>query len=333
MARAWSLKTRPQGMPQHTDFAMITVPDRALADGELRIANRWLSVDPYMRGRMNDVKSYVPPFVLGEPMQGGAIGEVVESKADGFAVGDKVQHMMGWRDEAVVPAAQVQKLPAIDVPEQAFLGQLGMPGMTAYFGLTEVAAAKAGAVVFVSAAAGAVGSTVVQIAKARGMTVIGSAGGADKCDWVKSLGADAVVDYKAGLPVVKALGEALKTVGADGIDVYFDNVGGEHLDAALAHARMRARFAVCGMIEVYNSGAATELRYLARLIGNRIQIRGFIVSDYMDRQADFVRDMGALVAAGTLKREETVHDGLDAMPDAFLGLFSGGNRGKMLVRV
>jgi NADPH-dependent curcumin reductase CurA len=165
------------------------------------------------------------------------------------------------------------------------------------------------------------------------MTVIGSAGGADKCDWVKSLGADAVVDYKAGVPVVKALGEALKTVGADGIDVYFDNVGGEHLDAALAHARMRARFAVCGMIEVYNSGAATELRYLARLIGNRIQIRGFIVSDYMDRQADFVRDMGALVAAGTLKREETVHDGLDAMPDAFLGLFSGGNRGKMLVRV
>ncbi len=333
MARAWSLKTRPQGMPQHTDFAMITVPDRALADGELRIANRWLSVDPYMRGRMNDVKSYVPPFVLGEPMQGGAIGEVVESKADGFAVGDKVQHMMGWRDEAVVPAAQVQKLPAIDVPEQAFLGQLGMPGMTAYFGLTEVAAAKDGDVVFVSAAAGAVGSTVVQIAKARGMTVIGSAGGADKCDWVKSLGADAVVDYKAGVPVVKALGEALKTVGADGIDVYFDNVGGEHLDAALAHARMRARFAVCGMIEVYNSGAATELRYLARLIGNRIQIRGFIVSDYMDRQADFVRDMGALVAAGTLKREETVHDGLDAMPDAFLGLFSGGNRGKMLVRV
>ncbi|TXC70952.1 NADP-dependent oxidoreductase [Sphingomonas ginsenosidivorax] len=333
MARAWSLKARPQGMPQHTDFAMITIPDRPLAAGEVRIANRWLSVDPYMRGRMNDVKSYVPPFVLGEPMQGGAVGEIVESNADGFAVGDKVQHMMGWRDEAVVPAAQVQKLPAIDVPEQAFLGQLGMPGMTGYFGLTEVAAAKSGDVVFVSAAAGAVGSTVVQIAKARGMTVIGSAGGADKCDWVRSLGADAVVDYKAGVPVVKALGEALKTVGADGIDVYFDNVGGEHLDAALAHARMRARFAVCGMIEVYNSGAATELRYLARLIGNRIQIRGFIVSDYMDRQADFVRDMGALVAAGTLKREETVHDGLDAMPDAFLGLFSGGNRGKMLVRV
>ena len=329
MARAWSLKARPQGMPKHTDFAMITIPDQPLADGELRIANRWLSVDPYMRGRMNDVKSYVPPFVLGDAMQGGAIGEVVESKADGFAVGDRVQHMLGWRDEAVVPASEVQKLPAIDVPEQAFLGQLGMPGMTAFFGLTVVAAAKPGDTVFVSAAAGAVGSTVVQIAKARGMTVIGSAGGAEKCAWVKSLGADAMIDYKSGVPVVKALGEA----APKGVDVYFDNVGGEHLDAALAHARMHARFAVCGMIDVYNSGAATELRYLARLIGNRIQIRGFIVSDYFDRREEFVAEMGAMAAAGTLKREETVHEGLDAMPDAFLGLFSGGNRGKMLVRV
>ncbi len=329
MARAWSLKARPQGMPKHTDFAMITITDRPLGDGELRIANRWLSVDPYMRGRMNDVKSYVTPFVLGEAMQGGAIGEVIESKADGFAVGDRVQHMLGWRDEAVVPATEVQKLPAIDVPEQAFLGQLGMPGMTAFFGLTVVAAAKPGDTVFVSAAAGAVGSTVVQIAKARGMTVIGSAGGAEKCAWVKSLGADAVIDYKSGVPVVKALGEA----APKGIDVYFDNVGGEHLDAALAHARMHARFAVCGMIDVYNSGAATELRYLARLIGNRIQIRGFIVSDYFDRREEFVAEMGALAAAGTLKREETVHEGLDAMPDAFLGLFLGGNRGKMLVRV
>ena len=333
MARAWSLKARPQGVPKHTDFAIVELPDRPLGDGEVRIANSWLSVDPYMRGRMNDVKSYVPPFALGEPMQGGAIGEVVESNAPGFAVGDRVQHMLGWRDEAVVPADHVQKLPDLDVPEQAFLGQLGMPGMTGYFGLTVVAAAKPGDTVFVSAAAGAVGSTVVQIAKAKGMTVIGSAGGADKCAWVKSLGADAVIDYKAGVPVVKALAEAVKTVGKDGIDVYFDNVGGEHLDAALSQARMHARFAVCGMIDVYNSGAATELRYLARLIGNRVQIRGFIVSDYADRRDEFYREMGALLAAGTLKREETVHDGLDAMPDAFLGLFSGGNKGKMLVRV
>lgn len=329
MARAWTLKSRPNGMPKHTDFAMITLPDQTPGQGEVRIANRWLSVDPYMRGRMNDVKSYVPPFVLGEPMQGGAIGEVVESNAEGFAVGDMVQHMLGWRDEAVVPAAEVQKLPAIDVPAQAFLGQLGMPGMTAYFGLTDVAAAKAGDTVFVSAAAGAVGSTVVQIAKARGMTVIGSAGGAEKCAWVKSLGADAVIDYKSGVPIAKALAEA----APKGIDVYFDNVGGEHLDAALSAARMHARFAVCGMIEGYNSATPTELRYLARVIGNRIQIRGFIVSDFFGRRDEFVRDMGAMLALGTLKREETVFDGLESMPDAFLGLFTGGNTGKMLVKL
>ncbi len=333
MSRAWSLKTRPQGMPKHTDFEMIDISQSELADGEVRIANRWLSVDPYMRGRMNDVKSYTPPFELGKPMQGGAIGEVVESRAEGLKAGDLVQHMAGWRDEATLPANQVQKLPDLAVDPQAFLGQLGMPGMTAYFGLLEVAAAKSGDTVFVSAAAGAVGSTVVQVAKAKGMTVIGSAGGADKCAWVKSLGADAVIDYKSGTPVVKALAEAVAAVGSGGIDVYFDNVGGEHLDAALAHAKLHARFAICGMIDVYNSGAATELRYLARLIGNRIQIRGFIVSDFMDRAAEFYTDMGALLKAGTLQRQETVHDGLDAMPDAFLGLFSGGNTGKMLVKL
>ena len=333
MTRAWSLKARPQGMPKHTDFEIIDNPVGPLGADEVRIANRWLSVDPYMRGRMNDVKSYPPPFELGKPMQGGAIGEVVESNAAGIKPGDMVQHMAGWRDEAVLPANQVQKLPDLAVDPQAFLGQLGMPGMTAYFGLLEVAKAKAGDVVFVSAAAGAVGSTVVQVAKAKGMTVIGSAGGAEKCAWVKSLGADAVVDYKAGTPVVKALGEAVASVGAKGVDVYFDNVGREHLDAALAHATLHARFAICGMIDVYNSGAATELRYLARLIGNRIQIRGFIVSDFMDRAEEFYRDMGGLLSAGTLKRQETIHEGLDAMPDAFLGLFSGGNTGKMLVKL
>jgi hypothetical protein len=308
---------------------MIDIATPALSEGEVRVANRWLSVDPYMRGRMNDVKSYVPPFAIGEPMQGGAIGQVVESNARGFAPGDMVQHMLGWRDEAVVPAEDLQKLPPLGVDPQAFLGQFGMPGMTGYFGLLAVADAKEGDTVFVSAAAGAVGSTVVQVAKAKGMTVIGSAGGADKCAWVKSLGADAVIDYKAGIPVVKALAEA----APKGIDVYFDNVGGEHLDAALAHARPHARFAICGMIDVYNDGKATELRYLARLIGNRIQVRGFIVSDYFARAEEFYRDMGGWLAAGKLQREETVHEGLEAMPDAFMGLFSGGNTGKMLVRV
>ena len=329
MARAWTLAARPQGTPGHDDFAIVKLPTEPLAEGEVRVANRWLSVDPYMRGRMNDVKSYVPPFQIGAPMEGGAIGEVIESRAEGLAPGDKVLHMLGWRDEAVGTAAQFRKLPPLDVDEQAFLGQFGMPGMTAYFGLLDVAGAKEGDTVFVSAVAGAVGSTVVQIAKARGMTVIGSAGGADKCALVRSLGADAVIDYKAGTPVVKALAAA----APKGIDVYFDNVGGEHLDAALAHARPRARFAICGMIDVYNDAKATELKYLARLIGNRVRMQGFIVSDFMDRSDEFYRDMGGWLSAGKLRREETVHEGLDAMPTAFMQLFSGGNTGKMLVRV
>ena len=328
MPRAWTLAARPQGMPTPADFAIVDLPAAPLADGEVRVANRWLSVDPYMRGRMNDVKSYVPPFVLGEPMTGGAVGEVIESRDPALVAGDMVQHMLGWRDEATGPAAAFTKLPVLDVPPQSFLGQLGMPGMTGYFGLLEVAQAKAGDTVFVSAAAGAVGSTVVQVAKAKGMTVIGSAGGAEKAAWVRSLGADAVIDYKAG-PVVKALAAA----APKGIDVYFDNVGGDHLDAALASARPNARFAICGMIDVYNDAKPTELKYLARLIGNRVRMQGFIVSDYMDRAAEFYRDMGALLAAGKLRAEETIHDGLDATPDAFMGLFSGGNTGKMLVRL
>jgi len=329
MARAWSLKSRPQGMPTPENFELVDLGTRDLKDGEVRIANSWLSVDPYMRGRMNDVKSYTPPFELGAPMQGGAIGKVVESRSDTFKDGDTVQHFAGWRDEAVLPADQVQALPQLDVDPQAYLGQLGMPGMTAYFGLLEVAGAKEGDTVFVSAAAGAVGSTVVQIAKAKGCRVIGSAGGAEKCAWVESLGADAVIDYKSGTPVVKALGEVART----GIDVYFDNVGGEHLDAAFAHGNQGARFAICGMIDVYNSGKPTELRYLARLIGMRMRVQGFIVSDYMDRAAEFYRDMGGWLKDGKLKRNETVFEGLDTMPDAFLGLFTGGNTGKMLVRV
>jgi len=328
MGRAWTLKSRPAGMPEDSNFALIDVPAAPLGAGQVRVANRWLSVDPYMRGRMNDVKSYVPPFALGEPMQGGAIGEVVESNSPDLPVGAKVLHMLGWREEAVLDAGEAQRLPELGVEDQAYLGQLGMPGMTAYFGLLHVASAKPGDVVFVSAAAGAVGSTVVQIAKAKGMTVVGAAGGADKCAWVKELGADHVVDYKAG-PVARGLMQAVP----DGIDVYFDNVGGDHLDAALLAARMHARFAICGMIDVYNDAKPQELRYLAKVIGARINIRGFIVSDFMAQMGDFYRDMGAWLKEGKLKRHETVHDGIAAMPEAFRGLFTGGNMGKMLVRV
>ena len=251
MARAWHLVNRPSGLPTDDDFALRDVELPPLADGMLRVRNLWLSVDPYMRGRMNDVKSYVPAFELGEPMEGGAIGEVVESKAEGFGPGDLVLHMAGWRDEAVIPARGVNKLPQLGAPPERFLGVLGVTGATAYFGLLDVASAKEGDVIFVSAAAGAVGSVVVQIAKAKGMTVIGSAGGPEKCEFVRSLGADEVIDYKSG-PVLKSLAAAAQAVGAGGIDVYFDNVGGDHLDAAFALARNNARFAICGMIEYYN---------------------------------------------------------------------------------
>jgi len=329
MSRAWLLKSRPEGMPDASNFELGEIPDAPLAEGEARVRNTWLSVDPYMRGRMNDVKSYVPPFQIGEPLQGGAIGEVLESRAEGLAPGDLVQHMLGWRDEAQGPAAYFTKLPALDVAPQAFLGQLGVPGMTAYFGLLDVGQARPGDTVFVSAAAGAVGSTVVQVAKAKGMTVIGSAGGAEKCAWVKALGADHVIDYKAGGSLVKALSAA----APEGIHVYFDNVGGAHLDAALAVARERAHFAICGMIDVYNDAKPTELRYLARLIGMRVTMRGFIVIDYFDRMAEFQKDMGAMLASGALRSQETVHHGLETAPDAFLGLFSGGNTGKMLVKL
>jgi len=328
MARAWHLKSRPNGVPTHENFELkeLTLPE--VGEGQVRVRNRWLSVDPYMRGRMNDVKSYVPPFEVGEPMDGGAVGEIVESKAEGFAPGDLVQHMSGWRDEAVIPARTVNKLPALGARPEQFLGILGVTGMTAYFGLLDAAHAKEGDVVFISAAAGAVGSVAVQIAKAKGMTVVGSAGGPEKSDFVRSLGADHVIDYKAG-PVLKSLAAAVP----DGIDVYFDNVGGDHLDAALALARNNARFAICGMIESYNSGQPTSLRFIMRIIAARIALKGFIVFDYVPRMAEFYAEMGPWIANGTVKSEETIVDGLEKTPDAFLGLFEGANTGKMLVRL
>jgi NADPH-dependent curcumin reductase CurA len=330
MPHAWHLKSRPNGLPTADNFEFKELALPELTDGTVRVRNHWLSVDPYMRGRMNDVKSYVPPFQIGEPLEGGAVGEVVESRSPDFQPGDNVLHMMGWRDEAVVPASALNKLPQIPgVEPQAFLGNLGLTGGTAYWGLLDAAQAKAGDIVFVSAAAGAVGSAVVQIAKAKGMTVIGSAGGADKVEFVRSLGADACIDYKSGTPLVKALSE----VAPKGIDVYFDNVGGEHLDAALALARKDARFAICGMIEGYNSGAPTQLRYIMRVIAMRILLKGFIYTDYLPRNAEFYGEMGPWVATGKVKGRDTVVEGLEKTPEAFLGLFTGANTGKMLVRL
>jgi len=329
MAQAWHLMRRPNGMPVPEDFALKSHDLPELGDGMVRVRNRWLSVDPYMRGRMNDVKSYVPPFALDAPMEGGAVGEVVESRDPGFSPGDKVLHMGGWRDETVSPASALNKLPAIPgIEPQAFLGNLGLTGGTAYFGLLDAASAKEGDIVFVSAAAGAVGSAVVQIAKAKGMTVIGSAGGADKCEFVRSLGADEVIDYKAG-PVLKQLAEA----APKGIDVYFDNVGGDHLDAALGVARKDARFAICGMIEGYNDAHPTCLKYIMRVIAMRIRLQGFIYTDYLGRLGEFYGDMGGWIASGQVKARDTVTEGIDHTLEAFLGLFTGANTGKMLVKL
>ncbi len=328
MAKAWHLVSRPEGVPTNDNFALREFDLPQLEDGSVHVRNLWLSVDPYMRGRMNESKSYIPPFQLDAPMEGGAVGEVVESKADGFDAGDLVLHMAGWRDEAVLPAKALTKLPKLKAPAENFLSVLGMPGATAYFGLLDAASAKAGDIVFVSAAAGAVGSAVVQIAKAKGMTVIGSAGGKDKCDFVRSLGADAAIDYRAG-PIIKSLGEA----APNGIDVYFDNVGGAHLDAAFARARLHARFALCGMISGYNSREPQRFRYIIRMIAMRVTMKGFLYGDYVSRLDEFYRDMGEWIASGKVKPHETVYEGLNKSVDAFLGLFTGANTGKMLVKV
>ena len=328
MSRAWHLRSRPRGLPTAANFELREVDLPQLGPGLVRIRHRWLSVDPYMRGRMNDVKSYVPPFGLDQPMDGGAIGEIVESQAAGLARGDLVLHMAGWRDEAVLPAGAVTRLPELGVEPQAFLGNLGLTGGTAYFGLLDAAGARPGDIVFVSSAAGAVGSAVVQIARAKGMTVIGSAGGPEKCAFVRSLGADAVIDYKSQ-PILKGLAAA----APDGIDVYFDNVGGDHLDAALALARKDARFAMCGMIEGYNALEPMCFRYVMRVIAMRVRMQGFIYTDYLPRLNEFYRDMAPWIAGGQVRSHETVVEGLELMPEAFLGLFAGANTGKMLVKL
>jgi len=328
LAKGWHLKSRPEGLPAADNFELRDIALPAVGEGMIRVRNRWLSVDPYMRGRMRDAKSYVPPFQLGEPLEGGAIGEVVESRADGFRPGDLVQHMAGWRDEAIIQAQGARKLPDLGAEPQQFLGVLGTTGATAYFGLLDAASAKDGDIVFVSAAAGAVGSAVVQIAKVKGMTVIGSAGGKAKCDFVRSLGADGVIDYRAG-PILKSL----RSTAPQGIDVYFDNVGGTHLDAALAVGRNHARFAICGMIENYNKTEATSLRFMMRIIAARIRLQGFLVFDYFPRMDEFYRDMGAWLKSGAVTARETIIDGLEQTPDAFIGLFKGENTGKMLVRL
>lgn len=327
-SREIQLASRPVGEPTAENFrlAEVEVPDPG--PGEILVRNTYMSVDPYMRGRMNDVKSYVPPFAIGEPLQGGAVGEVVSSNDESLAVGDTVVHMSGWREYAVLHAKGCRKVPA-DLAS-AYLGVLGMPGLTAYVGLLDVAGLKDGDIVFVSGAAGAVGSLAGQIAKLRGHTVIGSAGGPEKVAHLRDeLGFDAAIDYREG-----DLPGQLAAAAPKGVDVYFDNVGGDHLEAAIGHMRVFGRIALCGMISQYNAtDPAPGPSNIVQVVGRRITIRGFIVTDHADRMADFEREVGEWVRDGRIVRRETVVDGVERAPEAFIGLLNGANTGKMLVRL
>jgi NADPH-dependent curcumin reductase CurA len=330
-SREIRLAARPHGEPKPTDFELAEVELPGPADGQVLVRNTFMSVDPYMRGRMNDVKSYTPPFQLGQALDGGAVGEVVESNAEGLVAGDVVVHQLGWREHAVLGAKHVRKVEPDGLPASAFLGVLGMPGLTAYAGLLDVAGLKDGDVVFVSGAAGAVGSLVGQIAKLRGHTVIGSAGSAEKvAHLLDDLGFDQAFNYKDG-PVA----EQLAAAAPDGIDVYFDNVGGEHLEAAIASLNPYGRAALCGMIAQYN---ATEPppgpNNMMQCVGKRLTLRGFIVTDHGARQPDLIAEVGPAVRDGRVKfRETVVEGGLDAAPGAFIDLLRGVNTGKMVVKL
>ena len=330
VSREIRLKSRPVGLPTADNFELATVTLSAPGPGQVQVRNSWMTVDPYMRGRMNDVQSYTPPFQIGEALQGGAVGEVIVSNDPSFAVGDTVQSFFGWREAFNAPAAGIQKLDTHGLPIQAFLGVAGMPGMTAYVGLLRTAALKDGDVVFVSGGAGAVGQIVAQIAKLKGHTVIASAGGADKMAYLKSLGVDHVIDYKAESDLTAALMRA----APGGIDVYFDNVGGAHLEAALMAAKPFGRFALCGAISQYNAtDGGPGIRGLIMAVGKQLRIEGFIVSTHADMQPAFVADMTKWIGEGKVQWRETVEEGVENAPTAFLKLFSGGNLGKMLVRL
>ncbi|SNR93840.1 hypothetical protein SAMN06265360_1383 [Haloechinothrix alba] len=325
------LASRPVGLPSKDDFAIVRAEVREPGDGEVVVRNDYLSVDPYMRGRMNDVKSYIPPFRVGEVMDGGAVGTVVASRSDELAVGDTVLHEYGWREYAVAPATRFRAVDTTRVPASSYLSVLGMPGQTAYFGLFDVAAMRPGDTVFVSGAAGAVGSLVGQFAKLRGARrVIGSAGSADKVAYLREeLGFDEAFNYKDG-PVAEQLAEAAPR----GIDVYFDNVGGDHLEAALTSLRTYGRVAMCGAITQYNdTEPAPGPRNLFLAVTKRLSMRGFIVMDFAERAREFTAEVSRWVRDDRVRVRETVTSGISSMPDAFLGLFSGDNLGKMLVRL
>ncbi len=329
------LASRPAGEATVSNFRLVETPLPALADGQVLVRHHYLSLDPYMRGRMNDGKSYAQPQPLDAVMIGGTVGEVVESRHPGFAAGDQVVGMGGWQQYSVVDASQLGMLRKVDtthIPLAAYLGAVGMPGVTAWVGLTQIIAPKEGETVVVDAASGAVGSAVGQLAKARGCRVVGLAGGADKCAYVTDeLGFDACIDYRQH-PDLKSMLRALKEAAPNGIDGHFENVGGLILDAVMLRMNAFGRIAFCGMIAGYN-GEPIPMANPSLILVSRLKLQGFIVSEHMNLWPQALKELGTMVATGKLKYRETVADGLAAAPEAFLGLLKGRNFGKQLVKL
>ena len=329
------LDNRPEGEAIASNFKLVTAQTPELKDNQVLVRHHYMSLDPYMRGRMNDSKSYAQPQPLGETMQGGTVGEVVESKHPKYAVGDKVVGFGGWQEYSVVDASQPGALKKVDtthVPLSHYLGAVGMPGVTAWYGLVKIIAPKAGETLVVTAASGAVGSAFGALAKARGCRVVGIAGGADKCRYVTDeLGFDACIDYRQH-PDVKSMSTALKEACPNGIDGYFENVGGYIFDAVLLRANAFARVALCGMIAGYD-GQPLPLANPALILINRMKIEGFIVSEHMEVWPEALTELGTLVATGKLKPRESIAQGIESAPEAFLGLLKGRNFGKQLVKL
>jgi NADPH-dependent curcumin reductase CurA len=331
IGREIRLKRRPVGMPSETDFELAETKITEINDGQVLIRNIYMSVDPYMRGRMNDRKSYAPPFQINQPLEGGCVGQVVTSKNDKFAAGDCVMSMLGWREYAVSDGRGLTKVDPNLFPVQTYLGAAGMPGMTAYVGLLDIGKPKEGETVFVSAASGAVGSIVCQIAKLKGCRVVGSAGSDEKVAWlIEEAGIDAAFNYKKVDHLIAEVGKHC----SGGIDVYFENVGGEHLVAALEHMNTFGRLVMCGMISNYNATEAVPgPPNLSYAVSKQLTLQGFIVGDHLRKLSQFHADMATWTEKGKIKLKETVLEGIENAPAAFIGLFKGENFGKMLVKL
>ncbi len=331
ISREIRLKARPVGVPKEGDFELAEVAVPEIGVNQLLVKNLYMSVDPYMRGRMIDRKSYIPPFQVGQTLEGGSVGQVVESSNDQFKPDDIVVNFQGWREYFVSDGAGLTRIDPGETPLQAYLGTLGMPGLTAYCGLLEIGKPVEGETVFVSAASGAVGSIVSQIAKIKGCRVVGSAGSDEKVAWLReTAGVDEAFNYKT-------TGDLVETVGRlcpGGIDVYYENVGGLHLEAALEHMNTYGRIVMCGMIDQYNAieppAGPSNLGYV---ISKQLRMQGFIVMEYMDKLPQFYGDMGKWIAGGKIKWKETVMEGIENAPAAFIGLFNGENFGKMVVKL